>query len=512
MPPAKPATAPTTNYGGTGDPLNEILYSKKQYDSGNKGWAANNATQYYGKLTPEEAALVKGMNTQQLEAYINNKNKTSNTLTTTDPRAPQPELPPMPAMPSAPSNGGYTSPVNMGEYAPMTREQIEAEAQARIDAQIREREAAAKQAKEGMQTSYNRMYENINEDRALENSYNERNLSPFSGKSDYALGMVEQQRGRTDRENQQDLQSRLASIDVSLKDFIDATPEQKQAMMNELTRMEREYGLAADAQAFGQFDSNRNYGLNYAGVYGYGPGGQMTAAMQNQMFSQGIQEGQLTGMYKGQSTLDNKRFNVDTALAYGDRAGMILTPQQDVSGYPRQIQSGKAPQTLEGQNQQFQQGMQQKQFDRGVYESDRSYQYTQGRDKVADAQWEREFNRIKEQQGMQNALAWAQQNLNQAEFDDRSAQGWAGLDWQMQQGGSAGYSYNGMTSSQVLSSVRKLYADEDGMLPTEGKSREEMFETVADFGLPPDQTRQVLFSLGFSKEEVDSMLGNYPGK
>lgn len=66
--------APETDYGGKGNPLNEILFSKKQYDSGNKLWAAKNAQSYYDQLDPQERAMVQGMNTQQLESYINSKN------------------------------------------------------------------------------------------------------------------------------------------------------------------------------------------------------------------------------------------------------------------------------------------------------------------------------------------------------------------------------------------------------------------------------------------------------
>ncbi|MFD2330090.1 hypothetical protein ACFSR7_12630 [Cohnella sp. GCM10020058] len=65
--------AANTNYGGKGNPLNEILFSKKQYDAGNKLWAAKNAQSYYDQLDPQERALVQGMNTQQLESYINSK-------------------------------------------------------------------------------------------------------------------------------------------------------------------------------------------------------------------------------------------------------------------------------------------------------------------------------------------------------------------------------------------------------------------------------------------------------
>lgn len=73
-PAAASTSSATTSYGGIGNPYNEILYSKKQYDSGNKLWAAKNAQQYYSQLDPKEAALIQGMNTSQLESYLSGKN------------------------------------------------------------------------------------------------------------------------------------------------------------------------------------------------------------------------------------------------------------------------------------------------------------------------------------------------------------------------------------------------------------------------------------------------------
>lgn len=81
-------------------------------------------------------------------------------------------------------------------------------------------------------------------------------------------------------------------------------------------------------------------------------------------------------------------------------------------------------QTLAAQNQNFNQGMANKQFDRGVVESDRAFnedtrrydqqfEYTQGRDKVKDNQWREEFDRILKQDGVQNALAWASHSVSQ---------------------------------------------------------------------------------------------------
>ncbi|WP_339317919.1 hypothetical protein [Paenibacillus sp. FSL R10-2734] len=68
------AAAPNTNYVAKGgQTLNDILYLKKEYESGKKGAAAY-ATPSYAKLDPTLAAKVKGMNASQLEAYINGQN------------------------------------------------------------------------------------------------------------------------------------------------------------------------------------------------------------------------------------------------------------------------------------------------------------------------------------------------------------------------------------------------------------------------------------------------------
>jgi len=69
--------------------------------------------------------------------------------------------------------------------------------------------------------------------------------------------------------------------------------------------------------------------------------------------------------YRDQTTsfdqgMQNKQLNINTALAYGDRAGQVLTPQTDPTGYLRQINTGVSSsgtpisQTLD--NQQFQYG------------------------------------------------------------------------------------------------------------------------------------------------------------
>jgi hypothetical protein len=66
--------APKTNYGGQGNPYNEIAYLKNLYETskgkGTQSWAANEAKKYYGMLDPDEAKKVSGLNAFQLKNYI----------------------------------------------------------------------------------------------------------------------------------------------------------------------------------------------------------------------------------------------------------------------------------------------------------------------------------------------------------------------------------------------------------------------------------------------------------
>lgn len=68
--------------------------------------------------------------------------------------------------------------------------------------------------------------------------------------------------------------------------------------------------------------------------------------------------------------------------------------------------------TMAKQAQDYSQAADQRNYDRSVLESDRSFEYTQGRDKVADERWQTEFDRVLKQDGVQNALAWAANSIS----------------------------------------------------------------------------------------------------
>ncbi|QHT61691.1 hypothetical protein GXP70_18070 [Paenibacillus lycopersici] len=369
--PSTPSTNPTipklvyneasqTNYGGKGDPLNEILYSKKQYDAGNTAWAAQNAQQFYAQLSPEEAAAVKNMNTQQLIDYINNKNTgTSKTPTTPNfvPSTPTQTSTPTPA--AVPGTGNmpvFTGPAKsdvptVDQYKPAIPVMDEAairkyaedqtarklsDARLTADQAIANSQLTAKQQSDALKGNFDKMYETINEDRSTEDVQNQRRLSPFSGRSDYALGMIEQNRARTDRENQSSLQTNQANIAAQAAQLqqqindkytalANAAPDEREALFQSIKNDERNYDLmvhgqltqdaltnsqlgnTAFNQALQQFQTNYQVGQDqihndaqYAGTYN----GQQTVQQQQQQIQNDAIYG---GTYNGGQSLQGQQ-------------------------------------------------------------------------------------------------------------------------------------------------------------------------------------------------------------
>lgn len=216
--------------------------------------------------------------------------------------------------------------------------------------------------------------------------------------------------------------------------------------------------------------------------------------------------------------LANREFNVNAALQFGDRAGMVLSPQQDISGLFRQMDTGitaaGTPVQRSLQGQQFDRGMLEsdRNFERGVLESDRNYNYQVGRDAVQDKQWLDEFNQRVDQYGVQNALAWAAQNLNEREFEDQSAYRWAGLDAELAAAASQGEKYSGMSANDVVSNVRKNFENPSGKLPALTDSNgglttdaEKIYMQIISAGLPDAQEAQALAAIGLTPAQIKSL-------
>lgn len=149
-----------------------------------------------------------------------------------------PTMPKTVYAPAAPSSNDGNRAYNVGTDADR-----DAEARRRVEQAIAEKRRIADQQKTGLQTTYDRLRQDVGETRALENSQNQRNLNPFSGRSDYAQGMIARERARTDREQQADLATRSANVDELLAGYENASEEERKRIVDELVRQDRSFGL-----------------------------------------------------------------------------------------------------------------------------------------------------------------------------------------------------------------------------------------------------------------------------
>lgn len=165
-------------------------------------------------------------------------------------------------------------------------------------------------------------------------------------------------------------------------------------------------------------NNERNYGLDYANTFG-NLNGQKTAAQSQQDIENNAN---YSGTFNGNKTVGQQQQEWNNRFDYGNAIGRFSNGQQTV-GY-QQLQEG-----IRQDNRNYDRDVLEsdRNYDRDVLESDRSYKYQVGRDKVGDSQWNQEFqNRIK-QDGVQNAIAWANHSLSASNSAADNSLGWANL-------------------------------------------------------------------------------------
>jgi len=550
-----PGTAPATGYGGatygTNAATNRAIEANQQKIATDPAFRQSEIERTLQVIAERQA---KGMDTSAQEKYL------TKNLGYTGVSAPiqQPEIP----QPMSVPNPGQFVPPTPTQQIPIPQPTIPvrdlAAIEKYVDEQIaanlaRQRSAAdqainaarmtAGQQLQGLQTSYDRTRQNIGENRAVEDVTNARRLSPFSGRSDYALGMIEQERARTDREMQEDFLTRQANVNQSLaqleneinakyKALQDTVGAERQRLIQEILEDERAYELAlrgenrADVLANSQltnaefqralqaymanrqaFESDRafdwsqyldvvdrtgNINPNVLGGQSSTYGANPYAALASTGGSQRTLQGQAFD-------LQNKQANLNAALAVGEATGRLVSPQGDWGGLFRQAQNPNTPLNLAGR--QFQANEQQRAFQNDL-----------------------ELQRFREnvrQFGLEYAARQAGLSLEQARLElarDDNARQWAALDWQMRQAEQQQQTpqYNGASINQIVDSLRSQYMEPvfstnalgesvrtGERLTQDAAKREDLFLRVASMGLPYDMENQVMLMLGLSPSEIN---------
>jgi hypothetical protein len=312
---------------------------------------------------------------------------------------------------SATTTSSNFKPPETKSYPVYSPEEIKEQARAEMQQRILERQRTAQQAKQGINTAYDRSEALEQDNRNLQNNQFDRVNNPYSGGTDYRKAMLERERGITDRQQDQDLASRLANIDIRLQDYINASPDQRQAIERELMKDERAYSLSLNNQQFNQ--ARDTFGINRDVYESDRAWNGLSASQQAQL---GIQEGQLTGNYQGQQTLaaQNQYFNQDMATQQFD--ANETQRQWDNQFREGQFDFQKAQQLWNNnfQNKSFEQGIrqfsqqlgldytrmsqQQQRFVAEMAYKNEAMEYGKQQDAIRNDQWQQEFGARQNQQ------------------------------------------------------------------------------------------------------------------
>lgn len=211
--------------------------------------------------------------------------------------------------------------------------------------------AGAGQAQTGVQTGYDRMQQTERDDRTIQDLNYQRNLDPFSGRSDYALGMIARERERTDREQSSDLSTRVGNINQDLANGLSTAEQDAQARLSKVD------------QDLGQMRAGIDEKLRLA---------EEATGPERERLTREIQN-------------DERQY--DLALRGENRSDVLANQQINDSA--------------------FNQSLQQFQANRGVYESDRNFDFDVNR-------YNTDFQYRKEQDLIGNNYRDKQANINNA--------------------------------------------------------------------------------------------------
>lgn len=206
--------------------------------------------------------------------------------------------------------------------------------------------------------------------------------------------------------------------------------------------------------------------------------------------------------YAGQRTLAGQQFdqgvkndNLNAALQVGQQTGFNVSPQNDFGGLFRQgvtgVDSNGKPLTQNLAGQQWTEEQKQQ-----IFENDLNIQ---------------KFEEDKKQNGLQYAL---QQNSQALASDDNLRQ-WVALDFDQQNAqlgkdGQGGSGYSGISTTQAIDSLSKIFKDANGKIPSDDTTKQAIFNQVINLGMPQSNEDQTLLSLGLTKADIDKFDAALP--
>lgn len=193
-----------------------------------------------------------------------------------------------------------------------------------------------------------------------------------------------------------------------------------------------------------------------------------------------------------QVDLQNKQANLNAATTYMDATGKVVTPQSDWSGYLRQAANPNAQQTLIGQNQTFNQGMETRRqnFNEGQQNWENNFNSTQ-------QSWENQFN-TRQQDFNEGQELW-RNSFDTAKFEEDKRQYGLNhaIDEQAQKLREDQFTYDKESNAQTEKDMESAY-------------KSELADMILSQNLSDDETKKMLKKYGITDAMIQEYMGN-PG-
>lgn len=403
-----PGTAPATGYGGatygTDAATNRAIEANQAKIASDAAFRQSEIERTLKVIAERQA---QGLDTSAQYKYL------TQNLGYTPPSQSQTPAPPMPQktdLPAYANPTGYFNPTTIPQgdriptYTPTMPVRDQAAIERYVDQQIaaelsRQRiaadqaiaagELAAQQQLQALQTQYDRLRQDIGEERTLENLSFQRNANPFSGRTSYDQAMLNRERAEMDAQMAADLATRQANINQNLaqlrneieakyKALQDTSGAERERLIREIMADERAYELALRGELRADILTNADLTNQ-----------EFQRALQSYLTNRDVLESDRNFNYQR----EQDRIRND-AIYGGIYNGQPTAEQRNIQ-WQQQYQQQRDAILDDRWRQEFEE-------DRRRYGEQFAYQ--KARDAIRDEQWKKEFDEDVRRYGLDYAL------------------------------------------------------------------------------------------------------------